>query len=111
MQQAVIPQIIERLENVRGRKQMYFRPVDLEALLNFLAGFNVSVSLLGNLDWPDYQAHREAYRKRNWEYTAGGARKAAEEMRKRGMTEENILDEVLLLEIEAWRWMLERFDD
>jgi hypothetical protein len=95
--------LIERLENVRERKGMNMSPVDGQAAQNFVFGFSVAAGVLRlqrkNEIW------LKAGEKRGWKIQGVGP---IPEMRERGLSDEEIADEVLAIEIEPWRlWLSE----
>src|SRR5262249_37383088 len=83
------------LRYARRRKEEVFRPVDPVAAVHWLHGLSDAV------DWADLifprEAHARAMVRRG--LTEGIA---AEQLRERGLTPEQVVDEVLAIEIEAW---------
>lgn len=102
MQPSQIRRIIEVLESARTRKQMYFQPVNVEATVNFLNGFKLLLFCL-EMEMP-HAVYAQVYQQRGWEYTARGV---WIDMQERQMTEESIIDELLTLEIQAWKSILD----
>ena len=101
-----IVRIIERLEHMRLRKRFYLNSLDLEATINFFAGFRIGLSTLGSP--PDYRDElidkkKIIHRRRGWEWNSGGAWAVMQNL---GMSEEDIIDELLVIEIEAWNMVL-----
>ncbi len=96
--QQQINAIIDLLETARKRKAMYFQPVDGTAASNFVCGISSVAYALG------IEGRREAWwkaiEKRGWKVCGVGPLPA---MQERGMTDEQIADEVLAIEVEAWQ--------
>ncbi len=95
--------LVACLEIARFRKSMHFWPVNGRTAETFVAGFSIAANALGmeiqNRIW------LEAGKKRGWKIQAVGP---IPEMEMRGMSDEEIADEVLAIEIEMWRmWLLE----
>jgi len=87
-----LAKLVETLKSVRERKEMYFQPVTVEAAESFLGGFRVACLVSGAIedaDWLDLQESR------GWKSNAMGP---VGEMRERGLTEEQIIDELIELE-------------
>lgn len=102
MQLSKIQWIIEILEAAREVKMMYIQPVTVDSAINFLNGFRLGMFCLdekipgGVRD----QAHKD----RGYNYTAMGTER---QMRARQMSDEEIMDELFALEIEAWKLMID----
>jgi hypothetical protein len=98
--------LVARLELVRLRKASYFWPVDGKMAKVFAFGFYTAAQALG---WEGiYQLWKiwlKAGERRGWKIQADWP---IPEMEKRGMSDEEMADEVLAIEIEAWRlWLSE----
>jgi hypothetical protein len=89
--------IIEILRSARDRKAMYLGTVDVPSAENFLNGFKVGCFACGR-DVP-LEVRARVTTKRGWVWSAKGP---IEEMRERGLTEEEIVDELFAIEIAAW---------
>ncbi len=98
--------LIEQLENVRKRKGMYMFPVDGQAAQNFVIGFSTAAHALGLVFMESKTpVWLKAGEKRGWKICAVGP---IPEMKERDMSNEEIADEVLAIEIETWRmWLSE----
>jgi hypothetical protein len=87
-----------RLKNCDKRKAMCFRPVDGKSALNFISGVRSSAKALG------LQENRDvwwlAIEARGWKISSLGP---LSEMRCRGMTDEQMVEEILAIEIDSWR--------
>jgi hypothetical protein len=89
--------IIEILRSARHRKAMYLGTVDVPSAENFLNGFQVGCFACGQ-DIP-LEIRERVTTARGWGWSAKGP---IEEMRERGLTEEEIVDELFAIEIAAW---------
>ena len=103
LERSDIERILYALENMRQRQPMYLEAVNIEAMVNFIHGFNLGIFTLG-FKIPD-MVYEQAYKQRGWEYTARGA---WQDMRDRGLSEETIMDELLAVEMDAWRLLDEK---
>lgn len=103
MDPAQIAFVIEVLESARRRKPMYLAPVSVDSAVHLLYGFNLAFFTMGLQI--SHATRQQAYIRHGWRYTALGV---WETMRKKGMSEEAIVDELFALEIEAWKIRLEQ---
>jgi hypothetical protein len=89
--------IIEILRSARDRKAMYLGTVDVPSAENFLNGFQVGCFACG----PDVplEVRERVTTARGWGWSA---KRPIEEMRERGLNEEEIVDELFAIEIAAW---------
>jgi hypothetical protein len=94
----VINHLLKVLHSVRDRNSMYFRPVDVVAAENFLNGFITGVASCG-LEVP-IEIRESTTLERGWKWYAA---RPVDDMRNRGLTEDQIIDEILTIEIAAWR--------
>lgn len=95
--------LVAQLEVVRLRKSMFFWPVSGRMAEIFVFGFSAAAHALGleseNRTW------LKAGEKRGWKIQAVGP---IPEMEERGLSDEEMADEVLAIAIEAWRlWLSE----
>lgn len=95
--------IIEFLESVRKRPQMYIEELDAQLMECFINGFIVGCfasskderfNILHSL------AKSEALAHRGWNI---GAHSLGKKMAESGMLDEAIIDELLAIEIDTWR--------
>ena len=93
-QQEAIAKAIEELENVRSRPILYLGTSSVQAIQNWLSGFKSACYVFGLSGTLEISC--EATYKRGWEFTATGP---ANEMREQGYTEEQVVDELLMIEI------------
>jgi hypothetical protein len=87
--------LLDVLKNARQRKEMYFQPVTVEAAENFLGGFSVACLACGVITHGDLE---HAQKTPGWKENSMGP---LAEMRERSLTEEQIIDELIELEITA----------
>jgi hypothetical protein len=92
--------LLEILRSARQQKRMYFQPVDVETAVTFLNAFDVGCFACG-IDLSNVFRER-ATNERGWEWNALGPER---EMRSRGHTDEQIIDELFLIEITAWEML------
>lgn len=93
----MVERIIEILRSARGRKAMYLGTIDVPSADSFLYGFRVGCFACGrDLSLAVRERVTTAH---GWEWSARGP---IEEMRERGLSEEEIVDELFAIEISAW---------
>jgi len=96
-----ILRIIEELERVRGRRMLFMGDNSSSAAGSFLCGFDCACMILG-LHLP-YEMRQQATEERGWPLSAEAWSVSA--MRERGLTDEAIADEMIAINIGAWRHM------
>ncbi len=89
--------ILEILRSARSRKAMYLGTVDVPSAECFLNGFVVGCFACGR-DLP-LEIHEQVTIARGWTWSAA---RPIDEMRERGLTEEQVVDELFAIEIAAW---------
>src|SRR4051794_24912570 len=94
----MVGRIVEILIGDRRRKPMYLGTVDGTTAETFLCGFRVGCLACG-LDVP-LEIRQQATTARGWRWEASGP---VPEMRERGLSEEQIADELFAIEIAAWQ--------
>ena len=94
-QQRISP-ILETLEHMRKRPGMYFSSVSQADM--YLRGFRSAGKLCLNLP-PDTRYRATITIERGWTWSS---RDPWDEMRKKGMDEAAIVDEMLIIEIAVW---------
>ena len=105
-----IERLINDLEKLRSNPKLYLQPVTPEALFSHLSSLALGVMLTTDVLQPgDFiNARREANRISGWQSRATGPHV---EMREKGMTDEQIIDEQVNVEIRMWRileeWQVE----
>lgn len=77
------------LESFRERKSSLIEPVDVNSVINFLTGFRAAAG---------YTTWWKAQRNRGWKIEQAGP---VSQMRRKKMTEGEIMDELIDIEIEA----------
>jgi hypothetical protein len=95
---AALDRVVSILESARGRKPMYFSPVEPVAVEHWLAGLRTGCSLAG-LEWSP-EDRRPALERRGLELTAA---REIEQLAARGLEPEAIVDELLAIEVEMWQ--------
>jgi hypothetical protein len=76
---------------------MYFQPVDVTATENFLGGFHLGCSACG-LEVP-FEIRERVTIERGWQWSAA---LPSDQMREKGLAEEEMIDELFAIEIAAW---------
>lgn len=101
MRGEIYTRIVECLQDVLNRPGMYFGPqATVEQVFAFINGFDTACSVLGvRGDYTD-QAYQKVLYERNWLETS--TRGIWTVMRERGMSDDAIIKEMLLIELEAW---------
>jgi len=96
-----ILRIIEELERVRGRRMLFVGDNSSSAAASFLCGFQCACMILG-LNLP-YAMRLQATEERGWPPSAEAWSVSA--MREQGLSDEAIADEMIAIDIGAWRHM------
>lgn len=91
----IINNLIEQLELARLRPAMFMGRITLEAVHGFGSGVHCACAALGVTQ--TLELRRQATQNRGWVFTASGGVNA---MEAKGLTETQIVDELLLIEIE-----------
>ena len=97
-----IERIFVELENIRKQPILHIHPVTLEALFNHLQSLARGVMLVANtLTWDDFVSARQtANEVQGWQNRATGP---YVEMREKGMSDKEIIEKMLDVEIVMWR--------
>ncbi len=103
MEDQRILHIIQELERVRGRRMMFMGSNSASAASTFLLGFQSACFVFGLT--LSYKHRQLATEERGWSPSAEAW--SLSEMRERGLTDEAIADEMLAIDIAAWRRMAE----
>lgn len=89
-----VDQLVEILRAFQNRKAMYVQPVDLRTVQSFLTGFQFGCHACG---FPiDHEAWLKALEARGWNRDAIGP---VPQMERKGMSEAEIIDELVEIEI------------
>lgn len=99
LQLAALDWLIEILESARQRKEMYFTPVGPVPVVYWLHGLRAGLSFVG-VQWSS-DHRRRPVEGRGIEYRAAVGE--SEELERRGLSPEAIVDELLAIEIEMWK--------
>ena len=91
----------ECLEKVKVRPEMFVFPFNLQTLSCFLSGFTLGYLAKTDLEFSDkIPVWKYVVEKRGWKVNSLGIEK---EMREKGKSEKEILEETLQIEIEVWK--------
>jgi hypothetical protein len=102
MKSEMIERIIKLLERVRLKPRMYLKDVTADNLAIFLAGFSLALDVV-EPDIVEGVLSIDVARERGHVISCGGIKIG---LRNEGLNEEQIVDEWLTIEIEAWRRLL-----
>lgn len=98
---ATLQQIITLLEHIRKRPGMYLGPPTVDALVHFLHGFHAGCKIAGyHVTHVPESAYHAIVEARGWAFLAN---KPIAEMQARGMSEFEIIEELLQIEIATWK--------
>ena len=100
MKAADVDRIIEYLRQVRKRPKMYLSKVDASAALNFLWGFKTACHALG-YEVPLGIRERVCV-EHGWQWSAHSPEL---EMKKHGLADEAIVNELLEMAIDEWQYI------
>lgn len=93
-----IAKIIDVLENIRARPGMYISSIEPNSLMDYLHGLYAGCYLCGG--GYDQAYHQSAYA-RGWH--GYGVRHPFRVMQEKGLDNAAIINEMLMIEIEAWQ--------
>jgi hypothetical protein len=99
--QQIIERIVERLLAIQQRPHVYIDE-SLGPMGNFQVGFDMACEILGIM--PDADVSEQVFLEHGWKPSAFGPHI---QMRKKGFTEQQIIDELLSMEIEVWKRTLD----
>jgi hypothetical protein len=98
---AALQQLLGMLERLRTRTGMYIGQPNVEALIHFLHGFRAGCYVAGlAIEYTPESAYHTILQARGWTFSAG---LPIEEMRNSGLSGTAIIDELITLEMAAWR--------
>lgn len=99
MKREEVENIIRIYEAILARPSMYFgNSNDYSAVIHFTSGF-YSALVATNQSSPTYPNRQAIYKMRGWEFTQFGA---VNEMKERGLCNEEIVKELTLVELKVW---------
>lgn len=98
MDQVKLAHLIETLVFFKRRKDMYLTAVNVPTVQAFLRGLTISFRVWG-CDVP-LDTRAQVTERLGWRFTALGIEP---QMREKGCSEEEIIDELIKLEIETWQ--------
>ena len=90
---------IEFFEEVLARPLMYFGKNDADAVIIFTHGLYTSLYIT-NHSFPSEEIYREVSKNRGWHFNALGI---IPDMKKKGLSDEEMVKELISVEIEAWK--------
>jgi hypothetical protein len=93
--------LIRKLENIRSRPQVTIGAIESKSLEHYLWGFREAAHLIAYMEyWEKYLRIVEhvAY-ERGWPMNLS----FVEIIRKKGLSEQDIIEEMLIIEIESWK--------
>jgi hypothetical protein len=90
------------LNNVRQRPEMYFSPITPEAVEQWLHGFQAGL-LVADLQWPPWELVAACERRGVTLYSTTDL---LAELRRQGMTEEQVAMTLVDIALEMWRSLL-----
>jgi hypothetical protein len=98
----IIDKYIEELESMLEGSRLYFHPYTLKTVEIYFHGFNRSILISNDLIKFDdlIYAQRDAIIIRGW---SSNSLERLEDMRKKRMSEEEIIKEFIKIQIEMWR--------
>jgi len=99
MNSEYIDKIIEFFKAVKTRPIMYFGKYETDAVEIFTHGFYMSLSIT-NQSFPDLEIRKEASKNRGWNFNAMGI---VPHMKKKGLSDEEMVRELISVEIETWK--------
>jgi hypothetical protein len=97
---AAIEWLIETIAHMRRRPSMYLDPIDPHQLETFLGGLRTGLQAFG-LVWNSMNHRQAVVEARGIEYSA--AQWETHELRSRGLSACEIVDELLAIELEMWQ--------
>lgn len=108
MEQEKIERIIEQLENIKTRPAMCIgNTEDVEALIHFFHGYSAAIFIIEGDRMPTLDVYHETQRRRGWQISALGI---VPEMKEKGFSDAEIVQELITIEIEAWKTLLQTDD-
>lgn len=97
----IIERIVERLITIQQRPNAYIDEI-LGPVGNFLVGLDMVCEIIRIM--PDPDISEQVFLEHGWKPSAFGA---DVQMRKKGFTEQQIIDELLSMEVEIWKRTLD----
>src|SRR5215510_8097587 len=96
-----IPSIIDALEGVRRRPEMYIGKIESESMQHYVWGFRQAAHLCAK--WSYFEKYLRIVEKvaydRGWPMILDFVKS----IRARGLSEKEIIEEMLIVEIESWK--------
>jgi hypothetical protein len=107
MSREYIDKFIELFEAVWARPLMYFGKYDTDAVVLFTHGLYMSLSLT-NHSFPALEIYREVSKNRGWHFNALGI---VPDMKAKGLSNEEMVKELVSVEIEVWKTFRNNFEE
>jgi hypothetical protein len=93
--------VVELLREVRRRPPVWLGGYSPDSLIHFLHGVNAAVGVFGlRVDRYLGSSYGQVITERGWEHLAVAP---VDEMRERGLSDQEIVQELLTIEIETWK--------
>ena len=105
-QKAAVAELIVCLQHAVARPMMHMPKVTADNAISFCIGFSCAYSAVGINSELDFRP--QATNSRGWEFTA---LRGVDEMRSAGLSEEQIVQELLLIEIKMLELVAEGLED
>jgi len=99
MSKEYIDKFIEFFEAALARPLIYFGKHDTDAVVIFTHGLYMSLSITNQI-FPSLEICREAAKNCGWHFNALGI---IPDMKKKGLSDEEMVKELILVEIETWK--------
>lgn len=105
MEHEKIEEIIEQLESIKKRPAMFLgKPDDVDAITHFLNGYHAAIFMIKGERIPILDDYKKIREQRGWEWNATSV---AREMKEKSIPDKEIVQELITIEIEAWKIVLE----
>lgn len=99
MNKASVDKIVEFFEAVKARPLMYFGKYSTDSVIAFTYGFYMSLSITDQ-PFPDLDTQKKASKNRGWNFNALGI---VPHMKEKGLSDKEMVRELISVEIEAWK--------
>ena len=99
MDRECIDKFIKFFEAILARPLMYFGKYDIDAVNHFTDGFYMSLGITSQPS-PNLDIRKEASKNLGWHFNALGI---IPDMKKKGLSDEEMVKELILVEIETWK--------
>jgi hypothetical protein len=104
MEREKIERIIEQLENIKSRPASFIGNAgDEEALIHFFHGYSAAIFIIEGERMPILDVYHKIHKRKGWQINALGI---APQMKEKGFSGVEIVQELITIEIEAWKTLL-----